>query len=65
MPFSEVTVQAVTELDNKATHCRGPGMTWTWCFFLIGIGTYCCTGAAPSSGRTLSSLQPFISLHQM
>ncbi len=24
MPFSEVTVQAVTELDNKAAHCHSP-----------------------------------------
>ena len=24
MPFSEVTVKAVTELDNKAAHCHSP-----------------------------------------
>ena len=26
--FSEVAVQAVTELDNKATHCHAPVPQW-------------------------------------
>ncbi len=26
--FSEVTVQAVTELDNKAAHCHTPVPQW-------------------------------------
>lgn len=28
MPFSEVTVKAVTELDNKATHPYPPVLKW-------------------------------------
>ncbi|MGR28255.1 hypothetical protein D9J50_21540 [Escherichia coli] len=37
--FSEVTVQAVTELDNKAAHCHTPIPQWPFHDLLFSVSS--------------------------